>query len=198
MNEKTAELRDIFIDVTDGETVTEKQEAARGSLTEDEERIDDRLRELIARMREQFTFETDLSTDDLRRIVRGFFDGEDDAQLADSVGVDGETLVRARHDLHLLHERETDVPFELPRLRELVDEEHTVAEIAEELDVSEETVREYRTVAETRIEMRSVNDRFRSEFEELLTDADLAGHTEEVQEDGLEEATDGMETDVSF
>ncbi|MFC7156438.1 conditioned medium-induced protein 4 [Halomarina halobia] len=198
MNEKTAELRDIFIDVTDGDTVTEKQEAARGSLTEDEDRIDDRIDAIIARMREQFPFETDLSTDELGRIVRGFFDGESDARLADDVGVGRETLVRARHDLHLLRERELDAPFELPRLRELVDEEHTVAEIADELGVPEETVREYRTVAETRIEMRSVNDRFRSEFEELLTDADLAGHTEEVQEDGLEEATDGMETDVSF
>ncbi|MFC6837330.1 conditioned medium-induced protein 4 [Halomarina ordinaria] len=198
MNKKTEELRDIFIDVTEGETVTEKQEAARGSLSEDRGRIEARIDELVARMREQFEFRTDLADDDLLTVIYGFFDGESDAALAERLDADRETVVRARHDLHLLRERETDAPFELQRLRELLNEDRPVTEVAAELDVAESTVRKYRAVVETQTRRRSVNDRFHSEFEELLTDADLAGHTEEVQEDGLDEATDGMETDVSF
>lgn len=200
MDEKTAELRDIFIDVTDGDTVTERQEDGRGSLTEDAERIDERLDDIVARMREQFTFDSDCSTESLRRVVRGYYDGDDDTTIADALDVDRQTVVRARHDLHLLRDRETDAPFEFATLRELRndDEDRTTGEMADELDVSESTLRKYSAVVDTQNRKRSVNDRFADEFAELLTDADLQDHTEDVKDDGLDEATDGMETDVSF
>ncbi len=198
MDEKTEELRDIFIDVTDGETVTEKQEAARGSLTGKEERAAERVADVIARMREQFEFESGLADDDLRRVAEGYHDGETDAAIAESLGVDRGTVVAARHDLHLLHDRELDPAFELARLRKLLNEGRSVRETAEELDVSPSTVRKYRAVVETRTEMRSVNNRFADEFAELLTDADLQDHTDDVKQDGLDEATEGMETNVSM
>lgn len=200
MDEKTAELRDIFIDVTDGETVTERQEDGRGSLTEDDDQIDERLNDIIARMREQFDFASDCSAEELRRVVRGYHDDENDTEIADALGVDPRTVVQARHDLHLLRDRETDAPFEFDRLRELRNDEYdwTVAEMADELDVSESTLRKYSGVVDTQNAKRSVNGRFTDEFAELLTDADLQDHTEEVKEDGLQEATEGMETDVSF
>lgn len=198
MDEKTAELRDIFIDVTDGDTVTEKQEATRGSLAGDDGQVGEQVEEIVARMREQFEFESDLDDDQLRRVVKGFYDGETDAAIAEALGVDRGRVVTARHDLHLLHDRETEPPFELARLRRLLNEEHSVRETAEALDTSPSTVRKYRVVVETQTEMRSVNNRFTDEFAELLTDADLQDRTEEVKEDGLDEATDGMETDVSL
>jgi hypothetical protein len=44
-----------------------------------------------------------------------------------------------------------------------------------------------------------VGDRFRQEFERLLGDGDLADRlTDGVHEDGLDDATEGMETNVSF
>jgi len=150
MDDKTAELRDIFMDVTDGQTITENQEVPRGSLTENEERIDERVRDVIERMREQFDFRSGLDDDRLRQVVAGYYDGESDGEIADRLGV------------------------------------------------STATAREYCRVVETRDEIRSVNGRFTDEFAELLTDADLQGHTEDVADDGLDEATDGMETDVSF
>jgi DNA-directed RNA polymerase sigma subunit (sigma70/sigma32) len=198
MDEKTAELRDIFIDVTDGEEVTEEQEEARGSLTGSDERIDERIDDVVARIRERFEVESGFDDDQLRRVVTGYHDDESDAAIAESLGVERERVVTARHDLHLLHERELDPPFDLARLRELLNQERTVTETAEELDASPSTVRKYRAVVETRTEMRSVNNRFADEFAELLTDADLRDHTEEVKEDGLDEATEGMETDVSL
>lgn len=198
MDDKTAELRDIFMDVTDGETVTENQEVPRGSLTENEERIDERVRSVIERMREQFDFRSDLDDDRLRQVIAGYYDGESDDDIADRVGVGADAVVSARHDLHLLRDRETDAPFDLAELRALLDEPLDDDEIADRLGVSTATAREYRRVVETRTEIRSVNGRFTDEFDELLTDADLQDHTEDVADDGLDEATDGMETDVSF
>lgn len=198
MNEKTAELRDIFIDVTDDDTITEKQEETRGSLTEDEREIEAKLRDAIERMREQLTFDTDLSIDAYETIVRGFYDDVGDTSLADRIDHDRETVVRARHDLHLIRNAETDVSFDTDAFRQLTTDDHTDEEIADHLDIPEAAVSDYRRVVEVNDEIRRVNSRYTDEFEELLTDADLEEHTEDVTETGLDEATEGMETNVSM
>ncbi|MFC6963735.1 hypothetical protein [Halocatena marina] len=198
MNEKTEELRDIFLEVTEDDTITEKQEESRGSLTEDEREIKGKLRAIIEQMREQLTFETDLSVDEYETIVRGFYEDEEDTALSDRLDIDQKRVVLARHDLHLIRERETDVSFAPEAFRRLLVEERTDSEIADALDVPESSVREYHRIVETQDEIRRVNSRYSDEFEELLTDADLEEHTEDVTEDGLDEATEGMETDVSL
>jgi hypothetical protein len=44
-----------------------------------------------------------------------------------------------------------------------------------------------------------VNDRFRDEFRTLLTDADIEdAHAATARDDGLREATEDIETDVSL
>jgi len=197
MDEKTEELRDIFIDVTDEETVTERQEEERGSLTVDEDDADAAIRDEIAEMRETYEFATNLDDADLRRVVSGFYEGESDAEIADDLDVSRRTVFRARADLHLV--RDTDAPFDLATLRDLLDEELTVAEIADELDVAESTVRRYRRVVRARDEARRVSNRYRAAFEDALADVELAERmTEDVAEDGLDDATEGMETGVSF
>ena len=198
MDEKTTELRDIFIDVTDDDSVTEKQEEPRGSLAEDETEIEGKLRTAIEQMRAQLAFETDLSLDDLTEVVRGFYDDESDESIADTLDLDRETVTQARHDLHLIREREQDVPFDTDDFQELLAEGYTPTEIADELALDESIAQTYYRVVETQEEIRRVNSRYTNEFEELLTDADLEDHTEDVTEDGLDEATEGMETDVSF
>lgn len=198
MNEKTAELRDIFIDVTNDDTVTEEQEETRGSLTEDEREIQTKLRDAIERMREQLTFETDFSVDAYEMIIRGFYDEVDDTALADRIDRDREMVLWARHDLHLIREGETDVSFDTDAFRRLMTEDHTDEEIADHLDIPVSDAEGYRRVVETEDERRRVNSRYTGEFEELLTDADLREHTEDVTETGLDEATEGMETDVSM
>lgn len=201
MDEKTEELRDIFMDVADDETVTERQEETRGSLTEDEDAVDERLEEGVAEMRERYEFSTDLADSDLREVVRQFFEGSSDSVIADSLGVSRRVVFRARLDLHLLRDRDTDAPFDLATLRELLDEGLTVSAIADELDVSASTVLRYRRVVTAQDEARAVSDRFRSEFEGIMTDAGIATRmTPDIREDGLEEATEGMdaESDVSL
>ncbi|GAB6860820.1 conditioned medium-induced protein 4 [Haloplanus litoreus] len=171
MDDKTAELRDIFLDATGEETVTERQAESRGSLVDadDPEAVDARLQDLVAAMRERYDFDTDLETGAYVRLVRGFYDGDDDAALADECGVDADTVVRARLDCHLVRDA----------------------------DHAEEAIRE--RVVETEREATRANDRFRDAFVELLTDADLSGRlASDSREDGLREATEDIETDVSL
>ncbi|SFR33757.1 conditioned medium-induced protein 4 [Halogeometricum limi] len=203
MDEKTAHLRDIFVETTGGDTVTEAQEESRGSLTDDadDERANARVARLVAAMRERYEFETDLEPADLHRVVRGFFDGDTDAELAAALDADADAaaVFTARMDLHLIRDGDTDAPFEFAELRSLVrsgaDDETCAAELGTEV----ETVRHSRRVVETQLEATRANDRFRTEFTELLTDSDLSARlAEDARRDGLRDATEDIETDVSL
>ncbi|GGM70717.1 hypothetical protein J2752_001791 [Halarchaeum rubridurum] len=199
MDEKTRELRDIFVDVTEGETVTEHQEEGHGSLATDAE-IDERLRETVTDMRERLDFRTDLDDAALVRLVRGFYAGDDDAALADALDVDEDTVSEARRDLHLIQPDVADAPLDLDALRRALETgDPDTDALAERLDSDPDTVREYAGVARAQIEIQSVNDRYRAEFESVLQDRDLAERlTTAAREDGLEEATEGQETNTNL
>lgn len=196
MDEKTEELRDIFTSVTEEDTVTEPQEDTRGSLTEQDERtVDERLESVIRQMRERYEFETPLEDDELLVVAKEFYEETSDEAIADELDVDGETVFDARLSLHLLREADTD-GVDLASMRERDADD---ADLAEEYDVSEADVRRYRRVAAARDESRAANDRYRDEFDSVLADADISSQmARDVREDGLEDATEGMETDVSF
>ena len=199
MDEKTAELRDIFIDATGSDTVTENQEESPGSLADEPEDDEGRVRELIARMRDRYEFASDLDDDALETVVREYHDDEDDEAIAADLDVDEEAVFDARMDLHLVRESDRDAPFGMELLRSMYVEEFPVEEIADRFGGTEEEVAHYLQVVEADVESTRANDRFRDEFAELLSDADLAGGlTDEAHEDGLREATEDMETDVSF
>ncbi|WP_224270414.1 conditioned medium-induced protein 4 [Haloprofundus salinisoli] len=199
MDEKTAELRDIFIDTTGSDTVTESQEEKRGSLTEDEENIERRLDELVTRMRSRYEFTSDLETATLVQVVRGFYDEQSNEELAAELNLDESELFDARMDLHLVSESDRDAPFALDDLRTLVVDDVPMSERAAELDSDEATVRRYSAVVEADQRSTRANDRFRDEFAELLTDSDLSARlAETAREDGLKEATEDIETNVSF
>ena len=194
MNEKTEELRDIFTSVTDEETVTESQEDTRGSLEKDEQTVEERLEGVIEQMRERYGFETPLSTAELIRVAKGFYDDDSDEAIADELDVDEETVFDARLSLHLIAVDDAD-GVDLVTVREGDDD----AALAETFDVPVERIDRYRQVAAARDESRAANDRYRDEFDSVLADADLAERmATDVREDGLEDATEGMETDVSF
>ena len=199
MDEKTAELRDIFMETTDSETVTESQSESPGSLADDDSDVAERLATLIDRMRERYDFVTELDSDALITVVRGFHDGDDDATIATRLDCEPAVVRKARLDLHLVREADREAPFEFDQLRQLLAEELPLEERAERLDVSVETAREYSEVAAADRRSTRANDRFRDAFAELLTDADLTDRlAADAHEDGLGEATEDMETDVSF
>ncbi|WP_226039833.1 conditioned medium-induced protein 4 [Natrinema sp. DC36] len=196
MNDKTEELRDIFTDVTDGEeTVTESQENTRGSLERDERSDEERLESVVQQMRERYEFETSLSDDELITIARAFYDDRSDDDVADELGVDADEVFEARLSLHLIGENDAD-EVDLAAIR---DREEDDATLADEYDVSEARIRRYRRVARAEDQSRAANDRYRDEFDSVLADADLSERmASDLREDGLEDATEGMETEVEF
>ena len=225
MDEKTAELRDLFVDATGSETVTERQEAERGTLVDrDDEAVGEALRELVAAVRERYGFSTPLGDDAYVRVARGRFADEGDPaiaaairdRLADADGdadldpddVDAETVRKARLDLHLVRESDREVDaldgdsgpaFAYADLKRLTAAGNSIVECAEELDAQPDIVARYAAVARTDIASTRANDRFRDAFRDLLTDADIEGSlASDAREDGLREATEDIETDVSL
>ena len=146
-------------------------------------------------MRERYAFETALSDDGLLTVARGFYDDRSDADIAEEVDATEDEVFEARMSLHLVGENDAD-EVDLAAIR---DREENDATLADEYDVSEDQIRRYRRVAAAEDESRAANDRYRDEFDSILADAELSERmTTDVREDGLEDATEGMETDVDF
>ena len=197
MAQNTDELRDIFMRVADEDAVTETQEESRGSLT-DEGTSRERLVEIIERMRADDEFETELSDAELATVVRRFYDDDGDDDIAEALDISPRETFRARMDLHLVREADTD-PFDLAALSDHLADGESTAEIADRLDVDGSKVERYRRVVKAEKEARRVSERFRTEFEDAVLGPEAGERfTEEMTEDGLDEATEGIETDVSF
>ncbi|MDS0260141.1 conditioned medium-induced protein 4 [Haloarcula sp. S1CR25-12] len=197
MDEKTEQLREIFIDVSGEESVTESQAEGPGSLTDtDEERVDERLRAVVSRMRERYEFRTALSDAALVTLVRGFYAGRGDDELAAELGVDESAIVEARLDLHLLRESDDDADFDAAAFRRrVVGEDPADEELAAAFDVDAGTAARYRRVVAAEAEARQVSYRFTSEFEDALAEAGLSTRmTAAVRETGLDEATEDIDS----
>ena len=173
-------------------------------------------------MRERYGFSTPLDDDAYALVARGRFADEDDAATAAAIRdgleggddeldpdkIDAETVRKARLDLHLVREsdREVDTPdgdsdatFAYADLKRLTAAGNSIVECAEELDAQPDVVARYAAVARTDIASTRANDRFRDAFRDLLTDADIEGSlASDAREDGLREATEDIETDVSL
>jgi DNA-binding CsgD family transcriptional regulator len=198
--EKAEELRDLFVDVTDESTVTEEREEERGTLP-DKDEVDEEIRETVGEMRDEYGFETSLGEEEVVRVVRLYHDGASDAEIARELGDDSldKTVKRARIGLHLFRDSDFDSPFDIDRLRELVDEGATNADAADELGVSASTVRSYRQAVEARREADEVDDEYADRFEAVLEDREIAEtFTSDAKRDGLEGATEDAEVDVDL
>lgn len=199
MDDKTSELRDIFIDATGSDTVTESQSESPGSLTDTGADATDRLLELIDRMRERYEFDTDLTDETLSQLVQLYYTDHSDREIAAELEVDAESVFEARLDLHLVRDADRDGEFDLDALRRLIVEDVPQTERADQLEITEETARHYSEVLKADLRSTRANERFRDEFRELLTDSDLTDQlARDAREDGLEEATEDLETDTSF
>lgn len=199
MDKKTEELRDIFIDVADSDTITESQEESRGSLVSEPE-IEERLEELISEMRDRYGFNTELTDEELCFLLEAVYDGYTDDEVADELDISADTVLRARLDLHLVRESDTETEFNVEEFRRRATAEDVSDEaLAIEFNLTSDEVSHYRQIVEAQDESRRANDRYRDEFASLLDDADISGSlTGHATEDGLDDATEGMETDVSF
>ncbi|MDY7081276.1 MAG: HTH domain-containing protein, partial [Halobacteria archaeon] len=81
----------------------------------------------------------------------------------------------------------------------LMDDDLSTSEIADELDVSASTVRNYVNYVEAKRQSDEVDGKYQEEFEALLDDKDISQQmTSSAKDDGLSEATEGMEVDVDM
>lgn len=198
MDEKTETLRNIFMEVAEDETVTERQQESPGTLTGERPR-EERLDEVIEEMRGKYAFDTELSNEQLRTIASEFYDDQGDATIADELGVSPETIRNARFELHLLRDSDGDGPVSGDDLRAALDADESAQSLANAFDCDCETVETQLAVERTKREMRRENYRFRDRFDELLGDGDVAEHMpDDVTEDGLQEATEGLEVETGF
>jgi len=198
MEEKTETLRDIFLSVSDEETVTASQTESHGSLTDEGASVETRLGDVIETLRGKFGFDTALTDEQRRELIELFYDGCSDGELADELDCDEETVFAARLALHLVRDSEPRLPEDdLDVLRENPDTDPGT--LAAELGTDEATVERSRAVLETVERSRRVSQRFVTAYREILTDADLTSQfAAEAHDDGLSDATDGAETDVDF
>ena len=164
MTERTDELRDLFRSVTGTEEVTDEQELSDGDAPDPEER----LAAIVEGMRERYEFATDRPTKTYVRIVRLYYKGATDEEIAVKVGLSRAEAIRARLDVHLVRDGDAGSRH---------------AQLAAEADQRS----------------RRASRRFRTAFEELLTDADLSGRlTERARENEFKEVTDDAEVGVDF
>lgn len=204
-DQKTQRLRDVFVETTGTEEVTERQEESPGSLSENDADVEMKVHEIISRMRDRYEFRCDLDDDDLAAVAKRFHEDASDEEIAADLGLSADTVREARLDLHLIRADDRDAPFDLDALRSLIvdgvasDEraDRLAAETGQEVDPG--VVSRYARVVNADLASTRANDRFRDEFAEVLSDADLEGQlASDAREDGLAEATEDMETDVDF
>ncbi len=198
MDEKTEELRDIFLSVTDESTLTEHQRDDRGSLDTDRD-VERELQDVISEMRERYTFETHLDESALIDLVQRFYEGATDDDLATALDVEPDEIIRARYDLHLTRADEHEVAFDRPSIIKAAAKGATPAELADRFEVDTATIKQQLRIHDVERRSRQVNQRFRDAFDTILADAELSKQmVRDVHEDGLDEATEGLETNVSF
>lgn len=164
-------LQEVYASVATESTFTEHQEVTRGTILDDHE-IEAALRALVSEMRDRYGFRTSLDDAALAAIVRGFYAGASDADVAERLGVSPEQVARARVNLHLFRPEDTAAPFDLAALRAALREGRTVAEAALALDAPESTVSRYASVLRRQSEARRSGYRYPGEFESLLGVAD--------------------------
>jgi len=198
MDEKTAALRDLFVDVTGEESVTTTQSEGPGTLVDDAD-LDAALADVVADLRAAEGVTSDLDDAALVEVVRRYYAGESDGAIAAALETDERTVFAARLDCHLLRESDADVDVDGDAARSPLDEGLDADAVAERLDADPEDVRRYAAVVATRRAVQRVNRRYRDRFEAILEDRDIAERlTGDVGLDALAEATADQEVDVDF
>lgn len=142
-------------------------------------------------MMKQYNIQTKLTPEQLSTVVRLFYKGLSDTEIAEQLGDRSlnKTVSRARIKLHLFRETDLKPPFDRAELNRLSASGKSVKEMAETLGVAPSTISEYRNIFES--QKASEEDGFTKRFLEILSDQDVSermvtAHTE----DGLQDAID--------
>ena len=190
MSGKTDQLRDLVMKIGASTKVVEKQATRHGSLRGSGE-IEAALLGVVKDMINQYQIQTKLTPEQLSTVVRLFYKGLSDTEIAEQLGdrALNKTVSRARIKLHLFRETDLKPPFDKQQFIVLSDAGKSVKEMAEALKVAPSTISEYRNIFES--QKASERDGYTKRFLEILSDQDVSermvtAHTE----DGLQDTID--------
>jgi hypothetical protein len=196
MDDETAALRDLFLNVAGEERVTEPGTPERGSLL-DLPTVRDRLADIVAELVDADELTTALDPDHLPDLVIAVYDGATDDEIATELDAEPEQVARARLDCGLVRDADLDIPD-----REALDEclrDGTPAACADRLGLDSVAVERYTRARGIVAERGEGTASVAEHIERAFADTDLSAHrTAGVRDDGLREAAEDIETDVEF
>ena len=119
-------------------------------------------------MIKSYNIQTKISPEQLATVVRLFYKGLSDTEIAEQLGdrALNKTVSRARIKLHLFRESDLKPPFDKAEFMRLVDEGRSVKELAESLGVAPSTISEYRNIFES--QRAAERDGYVKRFEAIL------------------------------
>ena len=191
MSGRTDQLRDLVLKMG-ASKVVERQAKQHGNLRGSSE-IERALLGVVKEMIKNYNIQTKLSPEQLSSVVRLFYKGLSDTEIAEQLGdrALNKTVSRARIKLHLFRESDLKPPFDKGAFIRLSEEGKSVKEMAEALGVAPSTISEYRNIFES--QKASEKDGYTRRFQEILSDQDVSERmTSHISKDGLQ---DTMDTD---
>lgn len=190
MSGRTDQLRDLVMKIGATTKVVEKQAIRHGSLRGSGE-IERALLGVVQEMIKQYGIQTKLTAEQLSSVVRLFYKGLSDTEIAEQLGdrALNKTVSRARIKLHLFRDTDLKPPFDKDEFLSLTEASKSVKEMAECLRVAPSTISEYRNIFDS--QKASERDGYTKRFLEILSDQDVSermvtAHTE----DGLADTID--------
>jgi len=170
--------------------VVEQQAKQHGNLRGSSD-IDRALLGVVREMIKAYNIQTKLSPDQLAAVVRLFYKGLSDTEIAEQLGdrALNKTVSRARIKLHLFRESDLKPPFDKAEFIRLADAGRSVKEMSEGLGVAPSTISEYRNIFES--QRAAERDGYIKRFEEILSDQDVSERmTSHISKDGLQDTID--------
>jgi len=192
MSDKTEQLKELFLKISSSTKVIEKQAKLHGDLKGSEE-IERRLREVVSDMCERYSIQTKLTPEQLATLVRLFYKGLSDTEIAEGLGdrALNKTVSRARIKLHLFRRSDLKPPFEKQEFLRLASAGYSVKEMSESLGVAPSTISEYKNIFDC--QWAAERDGYTKRFEDIISDQDVSERmVTHISKDGLQ---DTMDTD---
>jgi len=190
MSGKTDQLRDLVLKMGASTKVVEQQAKQHGNLRGSSE-IERALLGVVSEMIKSYNIQTKISPEQLATVVRLFYKGLSDTEIAEQLGdrALNKTVSRARIKLHLFRESDLKPPFDRAEFMRLVDEGRSVKELAESLGVAPSTISEYRNIFES--QRAAERDGYVKRFEAILSaQAVSESMTSHISKDGLQDTID--------
>ncbi|HOT94628.1 MAG TPA: winged helix-turn-helix transcriptional regulator [Methanoregulaceae archaeon] len=194
---RKAQLLQLFSNITSKTKIVEPMKKIHGSLR-DRDAVEREIALVMREVLDQGFFKTKLKPLQLAKLVSDFYAGRNDTEIARDLGDEklSKTVARARIRLKLFRDLDFRMPFDRQDFRDMVDAGLTMKEIAERLNVSPSTLREYRHVLEQ--EEDHTLDVYLERIKDIMEDRDLTEQmTHSATNDGLGEAIDITEAELA-